>query len=223
MLDIKEFAGARLGVTISGDEKQRHVGFHLLDGEKPELIHLAWHHRLTNDTPENYVAEIGRYTAYECSGFLDQQVEDIVSFVKTVWRRNQHIVPYGIGSDGISLFFDADGSVANQEPGSGLTCATFLMSIFASQLYPIVDEGTWQARDGDKEWQEVILGYLAKYPKHVEEQRKLVGVAYRFRPEEVASSAALYDDDPIKFEDAVRDGLVLIEMLKANGTIAQAT
>ncbi|MNJ70020.1 hypothetical protein D3C77_664340 [compost metagenome] len=95
------------------------------------------------------------------------------------------------------------------------------MSIFSSQLYPIVDEKTWQVRDDDKDWQEYILGFLSKYPKHVEEQRKCVGVAYRFRPEEIAASAALYDDEPILFEDAARDGLLLVDMLKADGTLVR--
>ncbi|UPF02350.1 hypothetical protein MXB02_17385 [Pseudomonas mosselii] len=222
MLAIKECAGGRLGVLISGSVDQRHVGFHIIDGGDPELIHLGWHYDLRNQSSAEYIKDNGRFKAYECSNFLDEQVEEIISFLKVIWNRNKSLVPYGIGSEGLANFFDVDGKVASHSPGNGLTCATFLMSVFAAQRYPIIDEQSWQSREGDKDWQELVLGYLsrrAELADHVAEQRKVVGQAYRYRPEEVASSAAIYDEDPIVFEEAVQNGEQLLAMLKADGTL----
>ena len=199
------------------------MGFHIQEGAVPELIHLGWHHKLMNNSPDEYVARLGPFKAFECSNFLDEQLEDIVSFIKTVWRKNQNRVPYGIGSDNFALFFDGEGDVANRSPGSGLTCATFLMSIFASQLYPVIDESSWATRESDKDWQghvlDTLLATVPNIGEHVAEQRKQVGVAFRYRPEEVASSAAIYDDEPIVFDEAVKNGAELVEALKASGVL----
>lgn len=223
MLDIREYSGGKLAVFISGNERQRHVGFYINEAAQPELIHLANHLQLCNDTVEEYERGGAKFLAYECQHFLDEQVEEIVSFVKTVWKKNQNNVPYGIGSDNFALFFDGEGQVANRNPGTGLTCATFLMSIFASQLYPVIDESSWQNRADDKDWQEIVLSWLARYPQladHVAEQRKSVGVAYRYRPEEVAACSALYDDTPFPFAEAVDYGQSLLKAIRAKGILS---
>lgn len=222
MLDIREYSSGKLSVFISGSEQQRHVGFFISESSQPEMIHLANHLQLCNNTVEEYQANGSKFLAYECRHFLDEQVEEIVSFIKTVWKKNQNNVPYGIGSDNFAAFFDGEGHVANRNPGTGLTCATFLMSVFASQLYPVIDEKTWQSRADDKDWQERVLSWLARYPElaeHVAEQRKSVGVAYRYRPEEVAACSAMYDDTPFAFADAVINGQLLLSTIKDKGVL----
>lgn len=223
MLDIREYSGARLSVLISGCEEQRHAGFYIKEGFEPELIHLGWHLRLYNNSESEYRNLVGEFSVLECRHLLDQQVEDIVSFVKTIWRKNQHKVPYGIATDNFSRFFDGEGGVANRNPGTGLTCATFLMSVFASQLYPVIDEETWKSRDSDREWQSMVLDKLLKYDPsladHVEEQRKFVGKAFRYRPEEVVACSALYDYEPYVFGAAVQMGELLLQRLRNLGGI----
>ncbi|PHN30112.1 hypothetical protein [Pseudomonas sp. ICMP 460] len=223
MLNVMEYSGGKLAVLISGSEAQRHVGFFLKDGQEPELIHLAWHMRLSNNSTSEYVDRFGKFVAYECQNFLDEQAEDIVSFVKTIWRKNRFNVPYGIGSDSFSTFFDGEGSVSNRSPGSGLTCATFLMSVFASQLYPVICESTWQKRPEDEEWQEMVLAELSKKPEladHVAELRKIASSAFRYRPEEVAACSALYDSTPIVYSDAVIFGEQLLDRVRDKGVLS---
>ena len=224
MLNVKEYSGGKLAVLISGNEEQRHVGFYIKEGAEPELIHLGSHLRLHNNTESDFLRFAGRFSAFECEHFLDEQVEEIVSFIKTVWRKNQNRVPYGIGSDNFAAFFDGEGTVANRNPGTGLTCATFLMSVFASQRYPVIAEDSWQKRDEDKIWQEMVLtSMLAHDPDladHVAEQRKFVDVAYRYRPEEVAACSAMYDDEPFQFAEAVIIGQELLQKIRVQGILA---
>ena len=223
MLELREYSGAMLSVLISGCEEQRHAGFFINEGAEPELIHLGWHLRLYNNTEAEYRSLIGEFSAFECSHLLDEQVEEVVSFVKTIWRKNHRKVPYGIASDNFSRFFDGEGGVANRNPGTGLTCATFLMSVFASQLYPVIDEKTWKSRGSDREWQDKVLDKLLEYDPelsdHVSEQRKFVGKAFRYRPEEVVACSALYDYEAFSFDPAVQMGELLVQKLRESGVL----
>ncbi len=223
MLDLREYSGAKLSVLISGCEEQRHAGFFIKEGAEPELIHLGWHLRLFNNSEAEYRNLIGDFSAFECSHLLDEQVEEVVSFVKTIWRKNHRKVPYGILSDNFSRFFDGEGGVANRNPGTGLTCATFLMSVFASQLYPVIDEKTWKPRDSDRDWQERVLDKLLEYDPelsdHVSEQRKFIGKAFRYRPEEVVACTALYDYEAFSFGAAVEMGELLVQKLRDLGVL----
>ncbi|MCQ9422692.1 hypothetical protein NRB16_03990 [Pseudomonas sp. LJDD11] len=220
MFNIKDDTALPLSVLISGDEEQRHVGFYIRDNADPELIHLAWHLKLCNHTAAYYSSRIGSFSILECENFSEHQIEDLVSFVKTVWRKNQNLVQYGIGSNGFSNFFDSDHS-ANRELGEGLTCATFVMTVFASQHFPIIDELSWSARESDKQWQEDVLEKLVCHDsglrEHVAAQRQYVGESFRFRPEEVAACASLYQRSPVSFDEAVRGGEQLLELARTVG------
>lgn len=228
MSQLKDYAGSRLGVFISGTEKQRHAGFIFDDESGVEVLHLAWHFMLMRGTPEEYMAHpnLGPFAAYLCEDYLDSQVDEILSFLDTIWVRNRNVIPYGISSDGIESFFEMDGSVANLGEGAGLTCASFLMSVFFKLGHKILDPENWQHRDTDSEWHNWVLTNLEQHPAlqpqgaaHAAAQRQYVGEAFRFRPEEVVGCAALFEDEPASFEVAVAIGESVVQDMRQKGVL----
>jgi len=228
MSQLKDYAGSRLGVFISGTETQRHAGFIFEDEAGVEVLHLGWHFMLLRGTPEDYIANprLGPFAAYLCEDYLDSQIDEILSFLDTIWGRNRNTIPYGISSDGIESFFEMDGSVANLEEGAGLTCASFLMSVFFKLGHKILDPETWEHRDTDHGWHDWVLTNLEKDPRlqpqgaaHAAAQRQYVGKAFRFRPEEVVGSAAVFEDEPASFEQAVTIGESVVQDMRLKGVL----
>ena len=228
MSQLKDYAGSRLGVFVSGTDKQRHAGFIFDDDAGPEVLHLAWHFNLMRGTPEEYIRTrgLGPFSSYLCEGFLDSQVDEVISFLDTIWQRNRNVIPYGISSDGIESFFETDGSVANLGQGAGLTCASFLMSVFFKLGHKILDPDDWQRRESDHDWHDSVLTNLEEsvhlQPQaavHAAAQRQYVGKAYRFRPEEVVGCAAIFEDDPASFEQAVNVGGLVLQDMQQKGVL----
>ncbi|WP_157015859.1 hypothetical protein [Pseudomonas batumici] len=228
MSQLKDYAGSRLGVFISGNDKQRHAGFIFDDEAGVEVLHLAWHFMLMRGTPEEYVNTpgLGPFSAYVCEDYLESQIDEILSFLDTIWSRNRNVIPYGISSDGIESFFETDGSVAGLGDGAGLTCASFLMSVFFKLGHKILDPDSWQHRESDPEWHNWVLSNLEgqtnlqpQVAAHAAAQRQYVGKAYRFRPEEVVGTAAVFEDEPASFQQAVSIGELVVQDMQVKGVL----
>lgn len=94
--------------------------------------------------------------------------------------------------------------------GMGFTCATFVMEVFDTFGFPLLDKETWQNRPDDIQWQAKVIEILRKRKvsqAHVDAASRYIG-AFRFRPEEVAVGAADVDP-PLSFADAVARGAEL--------------
>jgi hypothetical protein len=125
-------------------------------------------------------------------------------------RRLAYALRYGGGT------FDPGTGIFMNEAGRGLTCATFVMAVFASRGAPLLHWAEWQPRDEDRVWQEKVVRALRAYgadEEHVtavnEEAQR--GCA-RFRPEEVAA-AGVCDTLPLGFVEAERVGRLIVERL----------
>jgi hypothetical protein len=228
-LQLKEYADSALGVTVSGTAEQRHAGFIFKDGADVRILHLAWHFALKRNSVDEYINArgLGPFCAYCCEGLLDSQTLEVVSFLKVIWKRNQHAIPYGIGADGIEGFFNLDGTIARARSGDGLTCATFIMSVFSCLGLSLIDPSDWESRSDDKVWHRWILDNLSQHPAyqpqvagHAAAQERHVGHAARFRPEEVVGCAAYIEDDPKSFDQAVEAGEVVLADMVAKGIYA---
>lgn len=210
----------RVLISLSGgDVNQRHAGF-ILDGDQgDELIHMGWHKWLLKWTEERYRNDIGPFLSLDCPYFNELEAEELSSFIRSLWRRYQRSMPYSIVTNGVGEFFNLSGEIAVEQAGVGLTCATFLMSVFGVQGYSLLDESDWQRRPGDKAWHQHILNELRKSgveEEHVAAQERYVGEAYRYRPEEVVGCASGYSGVPHPFCAAVAEGeRVLGEMRQA--------
>ncbi|MCX7087054.1 MAG: hypothetical protein NTV00_03260 [Methylococcales bacterium] len=180
-----------IGIAIGRPDFQRdqqHIGILFIDQDQlPKCLHLAWHFDLRKDTPnpKKYL-------------WLNVPIDPInkihlATVCELIFQSNIDRIPYGISMEGTG--FSEDGTFITEHKFAGLTCATFVIQVFHSQGYKIVDVENWCERDDDKVWQSSILRCLEEggaSAEHVEFQRQQIPKgAARFRPEEVAAAASL--------------------------------
>ena len=189
----------KLGIALSGNEDQCHVGivYRPEGDDEPYLLHLAWHHKLRND----------RFALERRYVWVDLQLDDINKFVVAQYCKHIFInnpdrkIPYGFNMEG--KFFDRSGHWIGEE-GAGLTCATFVLAVFREMSLPLLKTEEWRPREADKKWHDKVLEDLkasGASAEHLEKQHKNKGGA-RFYPTEVAGSASSIET-PVGFNDAV--------------------
>jgi hypothetical protein len=102
--------------------------------------------------------------------------------------------------------------------GRGLSCATFVLAVFASLGIDILDLKTWKVREDDSVWQKQIVDIGRKMRPTAEDHwdyliTKELG-CIRYRPQEVAVGATA-DEFPACFEDVIAPAERLAERLPA--------
>lgn len=205
-----------IAVAISGSASQRHLGllYHLKESE-PRHLHLAFHFRLKNDPLPPSIA------AVDCPGLDPDEKADFARWINTVWRANGNRIPYGINFwKGVR--FDPAGNFNPVDDGIGLTCATFVLSVFQNHGFNILDVSSWLARPEDTAFFEAIMTALTNDgadTSYIAAQRNDMREAIRIRPEEVAASAYLYADEPIGFPQASANGAEMIINLVTQGAL----
>ena len=168
---------------------QRHIGIlHRESDASPKFLHLAWHCILQNES------DIPDYMRLWTTPSVEPvRLRLVAALCRLVWRKNE--------SDGIPYAFSSPANTIDATSGAvllgpsrfGLTCATFVLALFDAVGIRIAQYATWpQDRQGDIEWQTQIIASLLSRaaPEHIEHLQSEVGAA-RFRPEEVAASAAI--------------------------------
>lgn len=209
-----------IGIAIQGTKEQRHIGilFRTNRQDPPKLLHLAFHQRLICESPEYYSSE---YHWLLCPGFSEDEQLQLAVRCEKIYSRNGRHIPYGL-SYSLRGYFKQNGDFNPPEKDCGLTCATFIMAIFDDFGYPIIDIGSWPCREEDAIWHRNIIDAMKndqeRHPElysreHIGAQEKHIGIAARFRPEEVAGSAHAYIDDPLTFEEIEPLGRSLLEKL----------
>ncbi|MEP7125513.1 MAG: hypothetical protein ABJE95_31560 [Byssovorax sp.] len=194
--------------------EQRHIGIVYNNPDDPEsgtnLLDLAWHYVLSSAPVESgYLwvtppiePELGYVLAGLCKKVADR------------YASPERGIAYALRYDGDG--FDINTGEFMDETGHGLTCATFVLAMFASYGIPLLQLMEWPEREKDREWQEYIVGVLRKKgvdEKHVEAVNEQVkrGCA-RYRPEEVAAAGAA-PSLPIGFAYAEELGERIVERL----------
>jgi hypothetical protein len=188
--------------------RQQHVGIYFkANGDPLKILHQPGHYEVLVDTPDH------KYL------WLDVQLDEpnqihMATFCAMIGQMNSDGIAYSICHKGTS--FDNIGNFQTEEVYAGLTCATFVMRIFESNGFPIINEEDWSHIVPDKAWQKQILqGIKQAYPKidenHIVYQlkRRREGVT-RYKPEEVACAAALPLSDKGYAPEDVHDGAELI-------------
>ncbi|NMQ20807.1 hypothetical protein E4P82_17370 [Candidatus Competibacter phosphatis] len=188
-----EMLGVAIGIPNPDNKWQRHVGLiYWIDNSGPRFCHLAWHFMLRDEPlPADYFCGP--------SG-LDPVNKIFMAAYVALLNQNVGDVPYGIDYDG--TYFDDQGHYIVQPLGRGLTCATFILAVFARNGFDLVETESWPERPDDVEWQQQIIGVLGRYAsrEHIEAVKQNVG-AKRFRPEEVAAGV-VSQNIPLHFSAA---------------------
>jgi hypothetical protein len=196
-----------VGMAFLVDGGQSHVGVLVRFFDVVHICHFAWHEALVFTPVSN------RYSWDNCHFLEDNRPTALAlaGYIIAVGTNAENVdaVPYGITY--LADVFDDQGTLINLPEGLGLTCATFVMSVFAHLGYEILDRGTWQRRFSDRCWQRKMIRRLRNdgFRTHAEAIRQHVG-SKRFRPEEVAVGG-IADYIPLVYRDARRLGKALIK------------
>lgn len=189
-------SAVQLGVGIKAIRKQRHhVGLlYKKEDSPPRFLHLAWHHRLVDEAlPPDYLIGFSQLDAMN-KGYM-------VAYVSQVAKSPSEI-PYSISFDG-GYYFDDAGNYVPKPLGMGLTCATFIMTLYEKNGLQLIDFSTWSSRTDDVIWQREIIDMLRKDGaslEHIDVLESNIGAA-RVRPEEIAA-AVISEEAPIDFKAA---------------------
>lgn len=175
-------------------------------GEAHRLLHLAFHALVANDTLPD-----ARFVYYWARLPLDaDRAAALSGFCRRVAKRSPPI-PYGIVYEGGRLAEDGTAELSGK--AVGLTCATFVLSVFKSAGLDLLNLGTWPVRKDDVVWHEHIVKMLNdvrnRHPDRISENH-IMAVAQesgcaRFRPEEVAAACGLRW--PVSFCDVELEGM----------------
>jgi hypothetical protein len=198
----ESIAFAIAGSAVTRDTQQKHIALaYRADNSKVMLLHLGWHQALYHHEWH------GKYQWLEVRGLDRELQETFADWAVLVAEASPGTpIPYSIifhpGQN-----FDVRGHFINQNDGSGLTCATFLLALFSDYNLPLIDIDSWpESRNGDLKWVRKILKKLRDEvlynrlpPWAWIEQAKRRHMLKRFRPEEVFVTAAMYSGEPLKF------------------------
>jgi hypothetical protein len=200
-----------VAIAIGGAADQTHVGIlYRKPNDSVELLDLGWHFALHSEA-----AGPNDYCWIVCEG-LDQMSRSLLADgLLALYEANPQGIPYGIAFGSSGEYFESNLKFADSG-GGGLTCATFVLAVFQRFGFRIVDTKSWRARPEDTQWQERIVDLLERRRlksgdvslEYIEAQRRQIGVASRFRPQEVAAAAYHYEQGgpAITFEIAEPTG-----------------
>jgi len=144
--------------------------------------------------------------------------EQVAAFLAHVAEENKMgKIPYSIANR--ETAFDEFGKYVPSGVGYGLTCASYILSIFHALSVPLLHFQTWPAgRVGDAQWAESILAALATAdpptsPEHIAVQRAELPNIVRFRPEEVGAAFMIFTNTALTFEQVEPSSLELLALL----------
>jgi hypothetical protein len=231
VLDAEQIPSVAIGICRT-DHGNTHTGvaYRHSDGSV-HFFHQAWHH-VTRDAP---IA--GERAAMNGPFFCvmpdvePDRAQAIAAFWDFIASRKETI-GYALRHDPHALFDPQTGRLT-MATGIGLSCSTFVLVLFRSVRFPLIDTTGWPVdRPGDREAQEKLLEVLdttCMDRTHIESVRQEIATGCeRVRPEEIAG-AALYDALPVQHpqaEDAglfIRGGLCLLALLRAGSRGAPST
>ena len=204
---LSQMQYAAIGVGPGASPDILHCGIFFVDTRGPDnvmLLHLKFHHDLACEAPPP------EYLWVELT-IPTERARVLARFCRAIEKRYPDgRFPYGLKHDGA---FDDSGQYLSNE-GKGLTCATFVLAVFAKQGVHLVDSAGWVSRKDDKAAQTKLVDLLIKVgaeASHVDAVRKEIGCV-RFRSEEVAAAGAS-EPLPVSFEQASRVGALVREKL----------
>ena len=204
-----------LGLVINLVEQTFHVGvLYKLDGGPARIYHLAWHHRLLNETPTS------KYHWIQ-SGLKPDTMRVIAAGINAFAKRaSTKKIAYSPNYTDTDYFHPGTLRYLRTGPGEGLTCATFVLALHKAFQVKLLDTSTWPvSRESDQSWREHVIKQLRERPEndeHIEAHISAIetsSAALRYRPEEVAAGVGR-SDQPVIFDNAVADGEAISKAIR---------
>lgn len=188
---------------------QLHCGIAYKSEGQANALHLAWHYDL-RDQPAQSLYSHGYYFTLPSIDIIRQRV--IAAKCRRISRAKEQEIPYGLLYEGAT--FDNDGILRLGGNEHGLTCATFVMAVYASCGITLCDYAAWPARQEDGTWHDFIIDLLRQHrapQEHLHNLGQEIGCA-RFRPEEVAASIT-FPDLPAPVDKIWEKGVLIRQRL----------
>lgn len=190
-----------IGIVVNLDEghKQFHCGLAFRNGNNFNILHLAHHNALECDNDcHNFQVFVIPNIPME----LQIPFIHMCRSIKEDVEEGHNDIAYGLGYDEFAIYSDGKLNLAGNE--IGLTCATYVLTLFHSAGIDLVDIHNWPEREEDRKWFERVKQLFGKLNIKIylgmtkEHQTKVLNEKFgpRFRPEEVAVSSALYEGGP---------------------------
>lgn len=183
------------------------------------VLDLLWHERLrSSPCRDDYACVV--------PDLEPEEMNDVTGMCRLIDRRHQEraamggfLVPYAFRHNHNTKFSAVTGELMLGD-GVGLSCSTFVLTVFESSKVPLVDLTGWPARSEDQAQQARLLRMMQAgiprfappaSPEHIDRVRSDLPCV-RVRPEEVAASAMAVRL-PANFERAEKGGRWIMEWL----------
>jgi hypothetical protein len=205
-----------LGIFIQIHSSGTHTGILHRSKGTLRILDLLWHKKLRSDLPDK---------DYACviPSLLPEEENDVTGMCRLIESRNDprhpQVIPYAFGPSN-NTHFDTDGELILGD-GIGLTCSTFVLTVFESARVPLANVSEWVSREGDEARHASLLELMANgidgfappaEPEHIEKVRASLA-SIRVRPEE-AAGAALSLVLPADFKKAESAGLFILHTIR---------
>lgn len=198
------------------DTDQMHCGILFKYNGNPNVLHLRYHRKLVSHSLNDKSMKDVKYVMVKSKISTDMQIV-ISAKCRRIIKTNQQI-PYGLSFENST--FNKDGKLILGVNEVGLTCATFVLSVFNSCNINLIDLKSWPCRPEDKIWHNQIISKMIANKELIgitdAEIMKIVtetGCA-RFRPEEVTISS-IFNPNPAHFETISQYGIKLKQKIQS--------
>jgi hypothetical protein len=177
-------------------------------------IHLGWHHYFLHSeikSGESYIWKVPNLPKSR----LRSIVAKCILVSENQLKSDKKPLPYAIGYYS-GREFNQDGIYTDDQSGIeyGMTCATFILTLFKSVGIELLDRQQWIYRNDDKPWFDYIISHLETgfangkvSKKHLDNVKNEFNCS-RYRPEEVFGSL-FCSNNPSSFECSSTFGYVV--------------
>jgi hypothetical protein len=193
--------------TIPGPAQQIHIGLlHKVEDGRPYILNLRHFSDLRNDDPSDSY----RWVQVD----LDDVNRRLVVALCRLLAKKLPSIPFGFTFN--RNYFSQAGDYILGEFGDGLTCATFVMAVFATYNIPLLKIQEWATSREDQLWQYGQVGQVqvTRGPFVAEAIARHIG-APRYRPEHVTAAAAISTNRSLGFKEAEKLGKRIVRDLIA--------
>jgi hypothetical protein len=199
--DDLHLAGIVIARTRGGN---LHVGIgHRVPGEPLHILHLAWDCQLEDDLDGDNEAFLS--PLYVTPDIDPEDEEVLAGLCRRIFQTaSNHQISYTVGTfPSPDSYFDRDAIYRSSDSRIGLSCASFVIKVFAAADLRLVELEGWPARPNrDEPAQRKLVGWLEEHLRRcqrsgtpttltedkIDFNRSQIGKRPRVAPEEVAGA-----------------------------------
>ena len=211
--EIPEEEDCRVGIVVSLNRRASlsHCGVAYNVHNDLRILHLATHKDIRVDD------EWGYFLVWVKPTFPAALQDALIPFFEVIEKKinaGDYHIPYGFKYENYSTF-DGNGDLILGKGSKGLSCSTYVITLFHSIGIDLVDIKNWPSREEDLPWYAFIINIFERNGMSnnlIANLKQEIGVP-RFRPEETAVSSALRQGTPAHYTEIWAHGKELLDYL----------